>query len=459
MLSIAQYGHAEYVDGTQVPVCMTAVDTAWSIAFFAVSIGLFFVAPLAILIVLYTVIAKHLMDNPGITSHGNRSNVLRYRKQVILMLGAVVASFFLCLAPFRALTVWIIVMPAESIVALGMDGYYSLLYFCRIMLYLNSALNPILYNLMSSKFRDGFLRLLCCRSRTAAGKLKTGTGRMGTFNTTSTNLSSSQSGADRQRSKNGGAGAADPMSVRRYQTGSKAAAASAVAVAAAAAHQHMSSTGGETSDSDVPPERSECVPVTTKTLTRRMRKQQFADIVESCADDVVDKCAMDDDAEPEDISGVCLTGRLATASRSRRPSTTYILQYAKSLKPSRTNGSRLADWRKRQTSEPTSASDDGDASMCNGRSELREADKNADGIPQSRIQVQVHVEEGNAPEESNPAGDRSHIECHQHMNAIIQCGALDNGAEVNKIEQNEEAEDKECSRFLKGSRCNFESLV
>lgn len=180
-----------------VTVCMTSVDSFWPTLFFIASIGLFFVIPLVVLIVLYTVIAQHLMNNPGITSHGNRSNVLKYRKQVILMLGAVVTSFFVCLLPFRALTVWIIIMPAETIMSLGLDGYYMLIYFCRMMLYLNSAMNPILYNLMSSKFREGFLRLLKCQPLNSSKSLIAG--RHGTFHTTSTNLSSSQNG-DRSRS-------------------------------------------------------------------------------------------------------------------------------------------------------------------------------------------------------------------------------------------------------------------
>lgn len=197
ILNIADYHMEEYYDGSLVDVCMTSVDTFWQTFFFVGSISVFFILPFGILLVLYTVIAKHLMNNPGITSHGNRSNVLKYRKQVIFMLGAVVLSFFVCLLPFRAFTLWIIVVPQETIYQLGIDGYYSMLYFCRIMLYLNSAMNPILYNLMSSKFREGFLRLLGCKS-VVRGKLLAGA-RKGTFHTTSTNLSSSQSG-DKRRS-------------------------------------------------------------------------------------------------------------------------------------------------------------------------------------------------------------------------------------------------------------------
>uniref|UniRef100_A0A336MIZ1 CSON001840 protein n=1 Tax=Culicoides sonorensis TaxID=179676 RepID=A0A336MIZ1_CULSO len=192
ILSIASYQLEEYIDGSEVAVCLTSVETFWPAFFFIFSITVFFFLPLLILIVLYSVIAKHLMENPGIISQGHRNNVLKYRKQVIFMLGAVVLSFFLCLLPFRALTLWIIVVPTETILQVGIEGYYNLLYFSRIMHYLNSAMNPILYNLMSSKFREGFLRLLGCKSMTSRHKLMTGT-RKGTFHTTSTNLSSSNS--------------------------------------------------------------------------------------------------------------------------------------------------------------------------------------------------------------------------------------------------------------------------
>jgi hypothetical protein len=150
---------------------------------------------------LYTVIARHLMANPappgcnsggcsastpgggggggtisggpGVNTGGrshhppqqSESSNLRARRQVVLMLGTVVLSFFICLMPFRVFTLWIIVVPHEKIISLGVEGYYNLLFFCRIMVYLNSALNPILYNLMSSKFRVGFTRLCGLRKR------------------------------------------------------------------------------------------------------------------------------------------------------------------------------------------------------------------------------------------------------------------------------------------------------
>lgn len=56
------------------------------------------------------------MANPSlISTHSSRSNFIKYRKQVILMLAAVVVSFFTCLLPFRAFTLWIILIPSDTL--------------------------------------------------------------------------------------------------------------------------------------------------------------------------------------------------------------------------------------------------------------------------------------------------------------------------------------------------------
>lgn len=79
-------------------------------------------------------------------------------------------------------TLWIIIASDETFLKMEIDTYYSTLYFCRIMWYLNSAINPILYNLMSSKFRRGFLKI-CVYNRTKKKML------IATFNTITTNSS------------------------------------------------------------------------------------------------------------------------------------------------------------------------------------------------------------------------------------------------------------------------------
>ncbi|XP_055623553.1 growth hormone secretagogue receptor type 1 isoform X1 [Toxorhynchites rutilus septentrionalis] len=191
ILLFAEYSVEEYPDGRRAAVCLTKASTMGAVTFFLMTISLFFLLPLIILVVLYAIIAKNL-----IASNNSRMKIrlskpeLSYkaRKQVVLMLGAVVLAFFACLLPFRMLTLWIIMVSEETFQKLAVEKYYNLLYFSRIMIYLNSAVNPILYNLMSSKFRKGFLRLckcsrLCSQSGRRGGKVR---GRSATFTTTTT---------------------------------------------------------------------------------------------------------------------------------------------------------------------------------------------------------------------------------------------------------------------------------
>ena len=181
------------------PSCTTQADSPWMVFFILITIIIFFIIPLLVLVILYTIIARHLMANPAI-SRGPANNLLKYRKQVVLMLGTVVLCFFICLLPFRAFTLWVLVTPTTTIVKLGIEGYFGLLYVCRVMLYLNSAINPILYNLMSTKFREGFLRL--CGLGTNRRKDKQASSRTRTYTTGSTNCSSNHSDFWRRHSSN-----------------------------------------------------------------------------------------------------------------------------------------------------------------------------------------------------------------------------------------------------------------
>ncbi|XP_076546244.1 ecdysis triggering hormone receptor isoform X6 [Osmia lignaria lignaria] len=200
ILLMVSYEVEKNTDGTYISTCNIVANSDWASGFIVTTILVFFVIPLLILVILYTVIARHLMTNPTI-SRGSSNNLLKYRKQVMLMLGTVVLCFFLCLLPFRAFTLWILVVPPKMITDLGIEGYFTLLYFCRVMLYLNSAINPILYNLMSTKFREGFLRL-CGLAPTRRKKKKTSGDKTGTYTTGSTNCSSNHSDFWRRHSSN-----------------------------------------------------------------------------------------------------------------------------------------------------------------------------------------------------------------------------------------------------------------
>ncbi|ODN00182.1 Growth hormone secretagogue receptor type 1 [Orchesella cincta] len=189
VLVIAQHKRLPYLDHSIHNACLTQAHNFWSAFYFLASITVFFFLPLFALVGLYWVISKNLMTDPSGTGrycpdHPN----MRSRRQVVMMLATVVFFFFICLLPFRIFTVYIILAPPSSVENMGQELYYSTLYFCRVMLYFNSAINPILYNVMSSKFREAFLKALGCtighsrRSRWLCRHLS----RQSTFTTSST---------------------------------------------------------------------------------------------------------------------------------------------------------------------------------------------------------------------------------------------------------------------------------
>lgn len=93
-------------------------------------------------------------------ANGEKAQI-RSRRQVVFMLVAVVVCFFICLLPFRLFTLWMLVASEDEIRDLSMERFYNLLYFCRIMLYVNSMVNPFLYAVVSTKFRNALVECVC----------------------------------------------------------------------------------------------------------------------------------------------------------------------------------------------------------------------------------------------------------------------------------------------------------
>uniref|UniRef100_A0A8C5SU88 Thyrotropin-releasing hormone receptor n=1 Tax=Laticauda laticaudata TaxID=8630 RepID=A0A8C5SU88_LATLA len=120
--------------------------------------ALFFITPLLVTTVLYGLIGKVLLQSHALhhaTAQGE-SGSSRTRVPVTKMLAVVVALFALLWMPYRTL-----VLVNSFVEHPYLDRWFVL--FCRICIYTNSAINPIIYNLMSQKFRLAFKRL--CKYR------------------------------------------------------------------------------------------------------------------------------------------------------------------------------------------------------------------------------------------------------------------------------------------------------
>ena len=88
------------------------------------------------------------------------------KHQIVNTIASLVLIFFICHLPFRIAVLWFSFEDKHVIWDLGLERFLLILYSTRIMFYTNHALNPVIYNFVSSKFRSD-LRILC---RTASLK-------------------------------------------------------------------------------------------------------------------------------------------------------------------------------------------------------------------------------------------------------------------------------------------------
>ncbi|XP_054003342.1 pyrokinin-1 receptor-like isoform X2 [Hylaeus anthracinus] len=161
------------------PILDTArCSTKWTLIehAFQISTILFFVVPMTIITVLYILIAIQLRKSRLLTAATVKRNHLpaglnhcdsgrgksNAQRNVIRMLVAVVVAFFICWAPFHAqrlLAVYAQSSETESQHVLVIV-YTILTYMSGVFYYLSTTVNPLLYNIMSNKFREAFKSML-----------------------------------------------------------------------------------------------------------------------------------------------------------------------------------------------------------------------------------------------------------------------------------------------------------
>lgn len=90
------------------------------------------------------------------------SKYVRQRKRIIAMLVTLIAVFYVCLFPLKIWNLILILVGSEPYFtrAIRLRQYWYINVFCRILFYLNSSINPILYNWFSKKFRINFRKFV-----------------------------------------------------------------------------------------------------------------------------------------------------------------------------------------------------------------------------------------------------------------------------------------------------------
>lgn len=159
VLSIVRYKGSNLVDGTPINVCRFPIHEQWQRGYILFMSTVVYVLPCLILFVLYFRVCRTLVNSRDTSLHGVESTyreTRRLRGQVINIITTVVVVFFICHLPIRVVSLWVIFIDQTELQKLGLERYLNLLYSARILFYLNHALNPILYNFVSKKFRTAF---------------------------------------------------------------------------------------------------------------------------------------------------------------------------------------------------------------------------------------------------------------------------------------------------------------
>ncbi|XP_014211962.2 neuropeptides capa receptor-like [Copidosoma floridanum] len=145
-------------------ICAMLVINLPNYPIYELSSIVFFFIPMFVIIILYLKISLKIRESyqlrQKLSGKLNYELVLMRRKRgTTKMLGSVVLTFMICWAPFHI---------QRLLYIYGQDtDYYPdmnewLYLFSGCFYYLNTAINPLLYNLMSTRFRKAYKQIFNC---------------------------------------------------------------------------------------------------------------------------------------------------------------------------------------------------------------------------------------------------------------------------------------------------------
>ncbi|XP_028268025.1 growth hormone secretagogue receptor type 1-like [Parambassis ranga] len=133
----------------------------------------YFLVPLCILALVYSLIGRTLWLRPK-NSRRDQSH-----RHTVKMLGVIVLAFVLCWLPFHVgRTIFSLSLGSGADILYYLSQYFNLV--SSVLFYLSAAINPLLYNLMSARYRHAVRSLTHKQSHTQAHRLRTLTTRHST---------------------------------------------------------------------------------------------------------------------------------------------------------------------------------------------------------------------------------------------------------------------------------------
>uniref|UniRef100_A0A8D0CP28 Growth hormone secretagogue receptor type 1 n=1 Tax=Sander lucioperca TaxID=283035 RepID=A0A8D0CP28_SANLU len=133
--------------------------------------NLYFLVPLCILGLVYSLIGRTLWLRPQ-SSRRDQSH-----RHTVKMLGVIVLAFILCWLPFHVgRTIFSLSLGSDLYFLYYLSQYFNLV--SSVLFYLSAAVNPLLYNLMSARYRHAVHSLMHTHSHTQSLRMRTLTTRM-----------------------------------------------------------------------------------------------------------------------------------------------------------------------------------------------------------------------------------------------------------------------------------------
>ncbi|XP_006167095.1 neurotensin receptor type 1 isoform X2 [Tupaia chinensis] len=159
-------------------VCTPIVHAATIKAVIQVNTFVSFVFPMVVISVLNTIIANKLTvmvrhaaeqgqvctvgDRPGTFSMAIEPGRVQALRHGVRVLRAVVLAFVVCWLPYHVRRLMFCYVSEEQWTPFLYDFYHYFYMLTNVLFYVSSAANPVLYNLVSANFRQGFLSTLAC---------------------------------------------------------------------------------------------------------------------------------------------------------------------------------------------------------------------------------------------------------------------------------------------------------
>ncbi|CAH2057388.1 unnamed protein product, partial [Iphiclides podalirius] len=147
--------------------CMAIWSSTSDLVWHIVKVLFIYTIPLLLMTIAYHQIVRVLWRSDNIPGQAETIKLasaeqtqLRSRRKAAKMLVAVVVMFAVCYFPVHLLSVLRYTLDMEQ-----NDVITCLALLSHVMCYANSAINPLIYNIMSGKYRREFRRAFCCSGK------------------------------------------------------------------------------------------------------------------------------------------------------------------------------------------------------------------------------------------------------------------------------------------------------